>query len=373
MKKYICVILAMVSFGVRAGAQSLSEVREKNLSRRGVVVAQTIKLALEPGTPLRIRPVSFPGSLNLRLHFVLDAASTTNGWSLRVIDSDGNTAWRFTPGEQPENSIWSDEIPGSRATVELRRDEGSDSSQPVRLTIDQVVKGTVPAHQESISGSNQLRSINNQPPAIKTLGRAVARLRFVGDDGLAYVCTGFLISRDLFLTNNHCINTDAERLSALADFDFNEQGPTQGVRFRELIMTDRGLDFSLLRLSAPQPPSRDFLRLDRSVPPVNRNMLVIEHPGGEPKQVSIVDCRVHRSSMVGLTIEPTDFSHFCDTVGGSSGSPMIDSTLGKVVGLHHLGFDIQRNIRVNRAVQMNLILDAIGQRKPSVLAETAVQ
>ena len=33
----------------------------------------------------------------------------------------------------------------------------------------------------------------------------------------------------------------------------------------------------------------------------------------------------------------TDISYFCDTDGGSSGSPVISATTHKVVALHHFG------------------------------------
>ena len=53
----------------------------------------------------------------------------------------------------------------------------------------------------------------------------------------------------------------------------------------------------------------------------------------------------------------SDFGHTCDTMEGSSGSPVLRRADLKVVGLHHWGFvsNDQKWSAENRAVQMRLI------------------
>jgi hypothetical protein len=84
-------------------------------------------------------------------------------------------------------------------------------------------------------------------------------------------------------------------------------------------------------------------------------------------------CRIRNASYknwrsAGAT---TDFSHNCDTEGGSSGAPVFTPG-GALVGLHHLGFalgDDQQCDKVNKAVHIQVILDDIRRAKPMIYNE----
>ena len=54
---------------------------------------------------------------------------------------------------------------------------------------------------------------------------------------------------------------------------------------------------------------------------------------------------------------PDDFGHRCDTLGGSSGAPVLDLQSGRIVGLHHWGYLDSDPDPVNQAVHFRLILD----------------
>ena len=87
--------------------------------------------------------------------------------------------------------------------------------------IDKLTVSRMPAVPQAITPPDQRAPIATQSAQIIGWGKAVVRLRFVGDDGNEYVCTGFMVSRDLLMTNHHCMQSDAEVRSALADFDFD--------------------------------------------------------------------------------------------------------------------------------------------------------
>jgi hypothetical protein len=227
------------------------------------------------------------------------------------------------------------------------------------LTLDQVVVSKNPTVIKSLT-VNKLMPISSQPSFIRDWGKSIARVVFVSDtNGRQYLCTGFLLSADLFITNNHCISTDKEMRSGLAEFDYDSPGavPTT-VHFKELLKTDHDLDFTLLRLNAS--PGRQPLTLDLTPPVEGKALIVIQHPAGRPKEVSIVNCKVMGAQIPGVTAQLTDFGHGCDTLGGSSGSPAMDLGSGKVIGLHHLGF-LPNNDPVNRAVRFQQILDFLRQ------------
>jgi hypothetical protein len=84
-------------------------------------------------------------------------------------------------------------------------------------------------------------------------------------------------------------------------------------------------------------------------------LYVVQHPNGDPKRVSRNDCSVDEVSVAGRGMANTDFSHRCDTLGGSSGAPVVSLATHKVVGLHHLGFEEDSVMRLNRAVHIKQI------------------
>jgi hypothetical protein len=100
-------------------------------------------------------------------------------------------------------------------------------------------------------------------------------------------------------------------------------------------------------------------------------LVIIEHPAGEHKQASIDDCKVRTASRPGVTARLTDFGHLCDTLGGSSGSPVLDRQTGRVVGLHHLGFLSNDPNPVNQAVHMGLVLEDLQRKAPGARSEIA--
>jgi hypothetical protein len=287
---------------------------------------------------------------SLRLHFVIERAG--EAWGIRIRDEAGNVVWSTWDGATSGDEFWSDEIAGKKAVIELH------SSRPanlVKFRVDEIAVGEDTDTQVSITGANQLTSIVGLDPWIVDLGESVVRLRFIGDDGKAYVCTGFLVTSELMLTNQHCISSRSEMISALVDFDFDRDGHIgRTLRLRELLQSDFGLDYSVVRLS--QPVGRTPLELDTARPADGAAMMIIQHPGGEPKQVSLADCEVDGPLVRGRGGVDTDFAHLCDTKGGSSGSPVFRRDSRKVVGLHHLGFRSGSPELFNRSIHIDLIL-----------------
>lgn len=373
MRAIWSVLMPLVFTGVAlaqpAADRPITVPRERVLATDGIVLPNdTLRLwPVEEGVGVVFnQPVSRDGAIGLRFQFHVERRPAEPTWAVRVLDRQKRVVWMYSPAGSPgEDDFWSDEVPGSQATIEV---VSIALENEVRLTVSKILTTRQAFKPLAITDPNQLERYAGKPDPIRTWGRAVARLRFVGSDGRQYVCTGFMITPDLMLTNDHCISTDAERRSALVDFHYDGGGAaTRTLRLRELVLSDTPRDYSLVRLA--RRPGVGTLSLQPASLGAKQDLIIIQHPGGEVKQVSVVQCFVVEPSVAGLTVERTDFEHFCDTKGGSSGSPVFDPARNAVVGLHHLGFLPEDKRLVNRAVSIGEVLKHIRSTNESVWKE----
>lgn len=155
--------------------------------------------------------------------------------------------------------------------------------------------------------------------------------------------TGFLVSENVLMTNNHVIDSIQTALNSLAEFNYQDDEnfmpcPTYTYRLdpEQLFVTDERLDFTLIALKnnpsiQKQPKDFGYLKLHPEAEKilVGEYVSIIQHPNGGPKSVTIRENRV--SSIL------DDFVHYVtDTQPGSSGSPVFNDQW-IVVALHHAG------------------------------------
>lgn len=314
----------------------------------------------------------------IRLHVRILRADTQANWQLSFNDLKGNEVDSIGSNSDATllarsirlGEYWSAEIRGKGGIVELRA--GSDPAG-LEIALERYAFRVFRAFPQAITGKDDRIPIWSPlvSPDVKRWGRPVARLRFMVSGGGQALCTGFLVSEDLLITNEHCIKNESELLSAVAEFGYDTYGSLPDrFRAKALELTDAGLDYSVIRLASSPVNKYGKLSVDLKEPlPESLALVVIEHPAGEPKQVSLTDCQVSGSRRQGVAGKPTDFGHLCDTLGGSSGSPVLDLSTGSVVGLHHLGFNENSPDPVNQAVYLESIFKDIQQRNPRLFQE----
>ena len=360
----VFALLALSSGATGALAQT-AVVFDRARTERQVATGQTLSTPL-PVTDAgaTVKPPKAADKL-YRIHFTV-AEVTGPGWTIDIV-GPGNTTASVTL-DQGATDLWSGEL-AKRPTAAIVRIKGP-SGQPVpHVAVDRIaIQDQRPTPQAITPPRDDSQPIDRGSPRIKTWGKSIARLQFIGEDGNGYFCTAFLVSATLMLTNNHCINTGAEMRSAIAEFDYDAAGAHVETRkFNALVAHDETLDYSIIRLESPTPrsplPLKDIPLAEK------KGLLVIEHPAGKPKRFSLVDCQVRGIEMAGVGTGKTDFGHFCDTEGGSSGSPIQEVESGLVLGLHHLGFQPGDQLVVNRGVRIGLILSDLAVRAPAVRAE----
>ena len=354
------------------GAESLRVERDKVLHRDMKVVPVTPPVVstatgtsglLWSKTVLEPRPV-----LAVRIHVVVRQGRPAGDWKIVVRNLSGAEVESLA-GDSPQvasGELWTREVSGRGATIELHSNAGA---QGLEIAIDRYAHRIVAATEHAITGLDQRRSIEDASAEVKRLGQAIARLTFMSDQ-FQFNCTGFLVTRTLMLTNEHCLATPSEALSAIVEFGYDSQDATpQTLRVKKLEATSAPLDYSLVRLTEAAPAELGVLALGTTAAAEDQELTIIQHPAGEPKQISIDDCRVKGPSRPGTGGGTTDFGHLCDTLGGSSGSPVLARQGGRVLGLHHWGFSASSPNPVNQAVHIGQVLSDLKTRVPSLHAE----
>jgi V8-like Glu-specific endopeptidase len=169
------------------------------------------------------------------------------------------------------------------------------------------------------------------------LSRSVARV--VLSDGSSG--SGFLIKDNLLITNNHVISSKS--VAEAATVEFNYQKTTQGLdavvdRYKlepengfatSLKEEEGGNDWTAVRVRGNPNEKWGAVTLASVNPKVEDEVIIIQHPGGGPKQIAL-------SHNLVAFVNDKRLQYLTDTLNGSSGSPVF-STDWQVVALHHKG------------------------------------
>ena len=150
--------------------------------------------------------------------------------------------------------------------------------------------------------------------------------------------TGFLVTPDVVMTNNHVFEApewaEAARLLFGDELD-EENEPKQPEIFRldpgRLFVTNQELDFTLCAVKGRPGGKYGYLPLNRDPHIISRHehVNIVQHPRGRKKEVCLQDNRVQY-------VKTRVLLYTTDTEPGSSGSPVFDNGW-RVVALHHSG------------------------------------
>jgi trypsin-like peptidase len=310
-----------------------------------------------------LHPAAVP---SIRVHVVMTGLPA--GWRLVIRSEEtGSIVEAYTPSPalMAAQGFWTGEIPGRAAFIDL---ELTAAGATVAVVVDRYAFDATPATRQAIHGIDGRLAIASASSRVRGLGRSVARLRIMIENVGQATCTGFLVSEVLLFTNEHCVASDTEARSTLVDLGYDQADtPTETIRAQRLVAVNHDLDYALLQLERAAPPQFARATLDPAHRlAVDEQLIVVEHPLGGYKQVSLESCEISELDMPGVTAARTDFGHKCDTLNGSSGSPVLDFDSGAVVGLHHFGFDLDTNTLVNRAVRIGPVLEDVRRQVPGI-------
>ena len=233
---------------------------------------------------------------------------------------------------------------------------------------------------DNIFGAPDFEKVRDLPTNSRDyiLGRKVGMITVPQRDNpnRVWLCTGFLVGPDLFMTNHHCIHDDfgllpLEDARIYMDYllepsdDGTLGGITAGVL--DVLRMDSLKDYALLRLDKPIGNTYGWLELDTTtrVNPVGESVKLISHNQGRSKEI------VRRNSEIvaippdhPLATVPFPIIYLADTQGGSSGSPVFLREGTIVVGINHSSWFRSGVPTFNAGSLMSYIVPEIQQWLP---------
>jgi hypothetical protein len=304
-----------------------------------------------------------PGAPYVKVH--LTAAGLRRGGSVTVADPTGSEIHRYDARDLESGGRWAMSITGDTAVVTVDRGV---------VTVDRVARGYtrselaaqeradreraaepsrpgVAGREESICGADDKSDAvcyRDTDPVIYRRSKAVARLLING----AELCTGWRLGpNNRMITNHHCFadsraayNTEVwfnYQCAACGGFEVFRPTKVWGDR---VLTTDRALDLTVFTVENFAEVQRfGFLELASDRPDVGEEVAIPQHPGGDPTRIATRSdedrsgtCAVDDPAYDGYARD-SDVSYYCDTEGGSSGSPVLSRRTGRVIALHHFG------------------------------------
>ena len=244
-------------------------------------------------------------------------------------------------------------------TLVVRLVSRNPAHQAFGAEIDRVAHGypleETPPEPEALCGAEDFRDVEcykDEYPTAYEKARAVVRLI---KNGAAH-CTGWIADcENHVVTNEHCVADQAELDDIEFQFDYKRPScgsgtPTVGLQLQGgvLLEVNADLDYAYILpdLAGNDPQATyGFLQWENvRKPDIDEQMYIPGHPSGDPKRLSIESTDPHDESglceVYSLTEPPcaggdADIGYYCDTEGGSSGSPVLSYVTHRVIALHH--------------------------------------
>ncbi|GIH11475.1 hypothetical protein Rhe02_95420 [Rhizocola hellebori] len=311
----------------------------------------------------------YPGAEYIKVHFA--GLLLLPGDFLTVSNPDGTEEHRVT------RAGWAMSVTGETAQVQLHRTNLlSDVVAQLGVTIDQVSRGFTEREREEVAKRSRERKNREESvcgndekldavcykstdPVLYKRSKAVARLLIKGTE----LCTGWRVGAlNRMMTNFHCIGSAEEAADTEVWFNYQcaECGgydvfrPTK-VWLSEVLASNSTLDYTLFSVSSFELIQKfGYLELDVRRPGQGEELYIPQHPTGAPAMIALTsdqdaagNCAVQNPAYDGYDTD-TDVSYYCDTEGGSSGSPVLSRSTNKVVALHHFGGCPNSGVRMER-------------------------
>ena len=342
-------------------------------------------LAIQQGERRIERRIQHAGADFIKLHFA--NFQLPAGAYVLVASGDGREVHRYEAqaeslsnrtfdrslGEDGLRQFAAMSVFGDSATLTLVLPAGVQWSSKHALHVDSYHAGQVDAEglpasvgsgqtPLSVCGGDERRDpvcLAGSHASAVDRSRPVARLLMAGSG----LCTGWRVGADnRMFTNNHCLSTQTTLANTEIWFNYQRSGcggsamaTVTKVTGQTLLKTDATLDYSLFTINDfAKVASFGYLGLDPRSAVKGEPIFIAQHGGGKPKQLAVTSdqnggaaCQIDSASVAG-NASGTDVAYYCDTEGGSSGSPVIAAGSRKVLALHHFGGCTNQGVQISK-------------------------
>ncbi len=281
----------------------------------------------------------------------------------------GSSLHTLRKGDNGISSFSALSIVGPTAIVEYF--PGTSSHASYRVEVDSIMEGypaeeveqamTFQSGSLSTCGVNERRDVQcwaDSYPEEFERSRPVARLLMNGSG----LCTAWRVGAgNHVFTNNHCVSSQSDVANAEVWFNYQRTGcgggtlaGTKIVTGAAMMATNYTLDYTLFSVNNfSEIESFGYFGLDVRPADSQERIYIPQHGSGNPKELSIESdqnngglCRVDYPIISGRD-SGTDMGYNCDTIGGSSGSPVVTARTNRVIALHHFGGCPNQGVLIN--------------------------
>ncbi|HEY1097281.1 MAG TPA: serine protease, partial [Myxococcota bacterium] len=190
-------------------------------------------------------------------------------------------------------------------------------------------------------------------------------------------CSGFLISRDIVMTNHHCIPDAASAAGVIVNFKYETAWDETGVvACDQFIGANADLDYALVRCAGTPGDTYGFLTIDPSALATGKSIQLLHQQCDYATTPSCEPTKKLSPGKITATTRIADrITHDADMLGGSSGGAIIAPGTTNVVAINNAHYvpNGSTDFRgtTNIGVPMSLIVPDMQERFPQLFANCA--
>jgi endonuclease G len=268
-----------------------------------------------------------------------------------------------------------------REDLETTTPNNQIGTEAIVLLVGRPVLQVINNTYEVPLSSEWQRRLNENRSNIEKAIPSVGRIEVKNHPDFNWLGTGWLVEKQVVVTNRHVANLFAKKTQAqtlefrqnfrnelmAARIDIREEFlQPEEIEFKVekvlFISEEDGLDIAFLKVKSR---SRDDnlplpmpIKLAKSDPSSGTNVVVIGYPAKDSRSDfaemerifgSIYDVKRLAPGQIFATGQPGILKHDCSTLGGNSGSVVLDISTGEAVGLHFAGKHREGNFAVSAA------------------------
>ena len=257
-------------------------------------------------------------------------------------------------GTQGVKEIWTNLIPGN---TYLLRVLGARQPDGASVTVRDLFTTSDRSRRCRLLAKTIARPLQRSRTLLCSRGPRDGQTDLSGRNGRLCVY-GVSIGPRLMITNQHCMENPSVCPSVVVQFDLDKGQVVPVEKQRRCAVAkaiDYDLDFAVFELDRAPDAAIKPLRFAAASPAADTALIPGRTPRGRrPSRLRASTARRLQILSRVAQRQAADFTHSCDTLGGSSGSGLLDSQL-MVAGLHHFGIGGDEPT-YNRAVRVEPIV-----------------